>query len=94
VRILDDGLYQPIVRGWAMARAEEIGASPLNLGQAAPVVEAQVNEAMQALWSHLRARYPLAAALDRPFCAVLPWRRLFEVRIIIDRNFARHLVDF
>ena len=81
VRILDDGLYQPIVRGWAMARAEEMRVSPLNLGAAAPVLEAQVDDALHALWSDLRARYPLAAALDRPFRATLPWGRLFEVRI-------------
>jgi hypothetical protein len=81
VRVLDDGLYQPIIRGWAMARAEEMGASPLNLGPAAPAIEAQVDEALHALWADLRARYPLAAALDRPFRATLPWGRLFEVGI-------------
>ncbi|MHB0937027.1 MAG: DUF4127 family protein [Armatimonadota bacterium] len=81
VRLLDDGLYQPIVRGWAMARAEEVGASPLNLGSAAPAFEAQVDDVLHALWADLLARYPLAAALDRPFRAILPWGRLFEVRI-------------
>jgi len=84
VRILDDGLYQPIVRGWAMTCAEEMGASPLNLGPAAPAVEARVDDALRALWSDLCACYPLAAALDRPFRATLPWERLFEVRIILD----------
>lgn len=82
-RLLDDGLYQPIVRGWAMARAEERGASPLNLGAAAPAIEAQVDDTLHALWADLRVRYPLAAALDRPFRATLPWGRLFEVRIEI-----------
>ncbi|HOF89083.1 MAG TPA: DUF4127 family protein [Armatimonadota bacterium] len=80
-RLLDDGLYQPIVRGWAAARAQEIGASPLNLRDDAPRVEAWVNAAMQALWRSLCARYPAAAQLDRPFRAVLPWGRLFEVGI-------------
>jgi len=84
VRILDDGLYQPIVRGWAMKRAEELGASPLNLGPSAPAVEAQVDDALHALWADLRARYPLAAELDRRFRATLPWGRLFEVRIELD----------
>lgn len=83
IRLLDDGLYQPVVRGWAMARAEEMGASPLNLGDAAPRVEALVNDAMQALWRELRAAYPDAAALDRPFRAVLPWGRLFEIEIVL-----------
>jgi len=81
VRILDDGLYQPIVRGWAMARADERSISPLNLGATAPAFEAQVDDALHALWADLRKRYPLAAALDRPFRATLPWGRLFEVRI-------------
>jgi hypothetical protein len=83
IRLLDDGLYQPIVRGWAMARAEEMGASPLNLGEAAPRVETLVDGAMQALWRELRAAYPDMAALDRPFRAALPWGRLFEVEIVL-----------
>jgi len=81
VRILDDGLYQPIVRGWAMARAEALGASPLNLGSTASAMEAQVDDALHSLWADLRARYPLAAVLDHPFHARLPWGRLFEVQI-------------
>jgi hypothetical protein len=84
VRVLDDGLYQPIVRGWAMKRAEELGASPLNLGPAVPAIEAQVDDALHALWADLHARYPLAAELNRPFRATLPWGRLFEVRIELD----------
>lgn len=81
VRLLDDGLYQSVIRGWAMQQAEESGASPLNLGCNAPEIERQVDVAMQALWRELCARYPLEA-LHCPFRAVLPWGRLFEVRIL------------
>lgn len=81
-RILDDGFYQPIVRAWAADAAQRNGASPLNLGDAAPEVECRVDAALQALWQTLRPT-SLAAALDRPFRAVLPWGRLFEVRIIL-----------
>ncbi|HEY3377451.1 MAG TPA: DUF4127 family protein [Armatimonadota bacterium] len=79
VRLLDDGLYQPVVRAWAMQRAEEIGASPLNLEKDAAQVEAWVNAAMHALWDELSARYPHLPT--RPFRAELPWGRLFEVNI-------------
>lgn len=82
VRLLDDGLYQSIVRAWVAAQVEESGGSPLNLGNGAAAIEAQVDAALQALWRELRAQYPALAALDRPFRAVLPWGRLFEVRII------------
>ncbi len=80
-RLLDDGLYQPLVRAWVGARAQDAGASPLNLADWTPRAEQQVEATMQALWCSLRHSYPLAAALDRPFRATLPWGRLFEVRI-------------
>ncbi len=82
VRLLDDGLYQPIVRGWLAARLEESGASALNVGEAhAATADARVDDALHALWRELCARYPAAAALDRPFRATLPWGRVFEVGI-------------
>lgn len=82
VRLLDDGLYQPIVRGWLAARVEESGASALNVGEAlAAHADAWVDDALHALWRDLCARYPAAAALDRPFRATLPWGRVFEVAI-------------
>lgn len=81
VRLLDDGLYQPVIRRWAMQRVEESGASPLNFdtGMAIPAQE-WVDTALQAAWRELRERYPLHA-LEAPFRAELPWNRLFEVRI-------------
>jgi hypothetical protein len=82
IRLLDDGLYQSIVRGWAIKLAEDFGASPLNLGDMAPRVEAAVDDALQALWADTCARYPMVAGIARPFRATLPWGRLFEVRIV------------
>ncbi|MHB9130322.1 MAG: DUF4127 family protein [Armatimonadota bacterium] len=79
VRLLDDGLYQPIVRGWVSARIEESGISPLNLAEQAPRVERKVDEIMQALWHELHGRYPALAVLDRKFQVRLPWGRLFEM---------------
>jgi hypothetical protein len=79
IRLLDDGLYQPIVRACAMRYAEEIGASPLNLTTAAARVEAWMDGALHDLWRELQAAYPALAARQRPFRAVLPWGRLFEV---------------
>lgn len=81
IRILDDGLYQSIVRPWVMSSLQEFGASALNLGSATSAIEARVDAAMQALWREFVARHPRAAALSRPFRAVLPWGRLFETRI-------------
>lgn len=80
VRLLDDVLYQSIVRAAAIAHTEEFGASPLNLMEAAPVLEAWVDDAMHRAWNELRARYPIP---DRhaAFRARLPWGRLFEVGI-------------
>lgn len=80
-RLLDDALYQPVVRGWAMARVEEFGASPLNLKEMAPAVEVWVNDAMQNLWCEIRAAYPALSAIARPFSIRLPWGRLFEIAI-------------
>ena len=82
VRLLDDGLYQSVIRGWMAHRVEENGGSPLNLGIMAPQVDAAVNTAMHELWHELRERYAAAAVLDRPFRATLPWGRLFEIAII------------
>jgi hypothetical protein len=81
VRVLDDALYQPIVRGWVAAQVEESGLSPLNLADATPRVSAQVNACLQTLWHDLTLRYPVLGVLDEPFVADLPWGRLFEVDI-------------
>jgi hypothetical protein len=81
VRLLDDGVYQPVVRAWAAARVEESGGSPLNLHTQAATVSTWVDEAMQAIWREMRERYPALEVFHRPFRAVLPWERLFEVQI-------------
>ncbi|MHB9027066.1 MAG: DUF4127 family protein [Armatimonadota bacterium] len=81
IRLLDDGVYQPIVRAHAAARVEESGGSPLNLGERAAPATVWVNEAMQAVWREMRERYPALEPLDRPFRVQLPWGRLFEVHI-------------
>ncbi len=82
VRLLDDVLYQSVVRGWIAQRVEENGGSPLNLGTMSPRVEEEVDTAMHQLWQELCTCYPAAALLDRPFRATLPWGRLFEIAII------------
>ena len=81
-RVLDDGLYQAIVRPWVMARVQESGVSALNLGIMTAELEMRVDVAMQALWQEFSARYPQAVTLSRPFRATLPWGRLFETRIV------------
>ena len=83
VRVLDDGLYQTVVRAWVMARVQESGGSALNLGMQARPVADEVAALMQSLWRAFRERYPRAAALDRPFRVELPWGRLFEIRIVL-----------
>lgn len=83
-RLLDDGLYQAVVRAWAMAQAEESGVSALNLAEHAPRMEALVHAAMHDLWRELLARYPALRAYDRPFQTRLPWGRLFEIRIVAE----------
>lgn len=80
-RLLDDALYQPVVRGWAMARVEELGGSPLNLKEMAPAVEVWVNAAMQELWCEIRTTYLPLAVIAQPFAIRLPWGRLFEIAI-------------
>lgn len=85
-RLLDDGLYQPIIRAWASARAQEFGASPLNLAGATPHIEARVDEAVHALWQELQHRHSSLAALERPFHVTLPWGRLFEMRPVFLRE--------
>ncbi len=80
-RLLDDGVYQPIIRAGIAAEWQEFGVSPLNLGNAADRAAHRVDDALRAIWRTLCRRYPLAAALDRPFRATLPWGRLFEVEI-------------
>lgn len=84
IRLLDDGLYQPVVRAGLMRRAEESGYAPLNLTAAAPAVEAWVDAALQALWRELRDRYPLP--VTAPFRARLPWGRLFEVEFVFKES--------
>ena len=84
IRLLDDGLYQPIVRGWAMARVEEFGASPLNVASMAPRAEALVHDALQQLWREVRHGYPALAEIEQSFRARLPWGRLFEVEIELE----------
>jgi hypothetical protein len=81
IRLLDEGLYQPIVRAAIMRRVEENGLSPLNVTTAVREVEAWVNDTMQTLWQELRAHYPALATYPAPFRARLPWERLFEVHI-------------
>jgi len=82
MRLLDDGLYQSVVRGWMMQRVEENGGSALNLGTISERVEEEVDAAMHRLWQELCMCYPAAALLDRPFRTILPWGRLFEIAII------------
>ncbi|HEX2951647.1 MAG TPA: DUF4127 family protein [Armatimonadota bacterium] len=84
VRLLDDGLYQSVIRAWAIRRAEENNFSPLNLTNNAPIVEEWVNTAMHELWHELQNRHPDLSSIHRPFHARLPWGRLFEVRISFD----------
>jgi hypothetical protein len=79
IRLLDDGLYQTVLRAAIMRRVEENGFSPLNLAQQTPHVEAWVNASLHALWGELRTHYSSLTALDAPFRAFLPWERLFEV---------------
>lgn len=81
VRLLDDVLYQSIVRPWAVGRARVAGYSPYNLGAHAETVADEVDAAMQNLWREVCRRHESARALDRPFRATLPWGRLFEVRV-------------
>jgi len=84
-RVLDDVLFQSIVRPWAIGAVEESGGSALNLGSGAFAVEQQVDHALRAVWGELCARYPAAARLDQPFRTTLPWGRLFEIRIITEQ---------
>lgn len=87
VRLLDDVLYQSVVRGWITRRVEDNEGSPLNLGMIAPRVEEEADTALHQLWQELCACYPAAAQLDRPFRATFPWGRLFEIAITpSDRN--------
>jgi len=86
VRLLDDGLYQSVVRAWIARQVEESGVSPLNLGKMTQEVEARVDAVMHELWHELCAQYPAAAALDRPFRTTLPWGRLFEIAIITRKD--------
>lgn len=81
VRLLDDGLYQSVVRAAIMRRAEENGWSPLNLLNGASTAQEWVSAAMHSLWDELCARHSSVAAHDRPFVVELPWGRLFEVRV-------------
>ena len=86
VRLLDDGLYQSVVRAWAMRRTEESGLSPLNLQTEAAMVDEWVNDAMQALWRELGERYPALPFRAGGFRAHLPWERLFEVRFVFPHD--------
>lgn len=80
-RLLDDVLYQSVVRGWAITKVKEYGASPLNLEEMAPTVEIWINDAMQKLWGEMLGSYPSLAQISQPFTVRLPWGRLFEIAI-------------
>ena len=86
IRLLDDGLYQTIIRASIVRRVEEKGYSPLNLAKAAPLVEAWVNAAMHEIWHELRAHYPSLAVYPDSFRALLPWERLFEVQFSFTKD--------
>ena len=84
IRLLDDGVYQPIVRAWAMQQAVEHGYAPLNLRESTPEVSAWVDSAMQHIWQEWVQRYTIVPAYT--FQASLPWGRLFEVKIELGVN--------
>lgn len=79
IRLLDDGLYQPIIRGTMIRMVESHGLSPLHLAQATSMVETWMDDAFQILWNELREHIPALAEITTPFRARLPWERLFEV---------------
>jgi hypothetical protein len=86
-RLVDDYLYQSVVRQEANSLAVSLGASPLTLGEAKPQVEAFIRKRLKTLGKELFDRYFAGREIPgrieelRSLKVQLPWPRTFEVEV-------------
>jgi hypothetical protein len=79
IRLLDDLLYQSIVRPWMVKKAHELGASIYQSGEHTEVLQQEVDNVMQKLWLEVCKVYKLPYTSQ--FKVTLPWGRLFEIKV-------------
>jgi hypothetical protein len=96
-RLVDDYLYQSIVRQEAAKFAEGLGASPFALGEAKETVEAFVVRRLRKLAKELFIKCFLGYSITNEYYISnfrfekirLPWPRLFEIETIVKAKVKR-----